>query len=129
MAKPDALRKRAEAAEARAEALQREIADAREMCPSIRMQDYFDASLLVLINNEVTRGIQWNVWAKQAQERAEEWKQRADALAAELAALRAVTRDALNELWATYGDTPRTLPLMVRLEQALPPPPGSENRT
>lgn len=36
--------------------LRAQIADAREACPSIRMQDHFDASLLELVNLEVSRG-------------------------------------------------------------------------
>jgi hypothetical protein len=36
--------------------LEQEIADAREACPSIRRQDYFDAPLLKLIELEVSRG-------------------------------------------------------------------------
>lgn len=38
------------------DALRAEIADAREACPSIRMQDHFDASLLELVHLEVSRG-------------------------------------------------------------------------
>jgi vacuolar-type H+-ATPase subunit I/STV1 len=44
------------ACEAREQALKDEIATAREACPSIRRQDYFDAPLLTLINKEVSRG-------------------------------------------------------------------------
>lgn len=38
------------------ERLRDEIADAREACPSIRMQDHFDDPLLTLVNLEVSRG-------------------------------------------------------------------------
>lgn len=36
--------------------LREEIAEAREACPSIRLQDHFDSSLLTLVNREVSRG-------------------------------------------------------------------------
>lgn len=41
---------------AEVERLRDEIADAREACPHIRMQDHFDAPLLKLVNLEVSRG-------------------------------------------------------------------------
>lgn len=46
----------AEALAAEVHRLRDEIATAREACPSIRMQDHFDASLLELVNLEVSRG-------------------------------------------------------------------------
>jgi hypothetical protein len=36
--------------------LKQQIADAREACPSVRMQDNFNAPLLTLVNLEVSRG-------------------------------------------------------------------------
>lgn len=45
---------RAESA-ARIAELEQEIAEAREACPVVRRQDYFDASLLTLVNEEISQ--------------------------------------------------------------------------
>jgi hypothetical protein len=51
-----ALILRCEALEAENADLKQQIADAREACPSVRMQDNFNAPLLTLVNLEVSRG-------------------------------------------------------------------------
>lgn len=53
---PDECRPHVAAMRDEIKRLRAEIADAREACPSIRMQDHFDASLLELVNLEVSRG-------------------------------------------------------------------------
>ena len=43
------------------EAAEQEIAEAREACPLVRRQDYFDASLLELVNHEIGQLIDMTV--------------------------------------------------------------------
>jgi hypothetical protein len=52
----DALCRELAEAEATRQQLEAEIAAAREACPSIRLQNHFDDSLLTLVNLEVSRG-------------------------------------------------------------------------
>jgi len=56
--------------------------------------------------------------------RADQAESRLAALEGEIAALRRACSAALGELWATYGENARTLPLLIRLENALPAPPS-----
>jgi hypothetical protein len=55
-----------------------EIAEAREACPSVRMQDNFDAPLLKLINNEVVRGFKLDSWLADAQRQLQQARQERD---------------------------------------------------
>jgi hypothetical protein len=47
--------------------LKAEIAEAREACPIVRRQDYFDAPLLTLINAEISQLFQWQSRAEKAE--------------------------------------------------------------
>ncbi len=60
---------------ARCEALQTEIAEAREACPIVRRQDYFDASLLTAVNETVRQLFQMQSWRDEAHARCEALEQ------------------------------------------------------
>jgi len=46
--------------------LKAQIGEAREACPIVRRQDYFDASLLTVVNETVSQLFQWQSWAQEA---------------------------------------------------------------
>lgn len=71
---------------AKAEQYRDEIAEAREACPSIRRQDYFDAPLLKLVTLEVTRGFMRDSQLQASNARAEQYREALERLHARIAA-------------------------------------------
>jgi hypothetical protein len=65
-----------------------EIAEAREACPCVRMQDFFDAPLLKCVEKTVSFGFFWQSQAEQAEARATAAETREMELRAQLAAHR-----------------------------------------
>jgi hypothetical protein len=82
---------------------QQEIAEAREACPIVRRQDYFDAPLLTLIEQEVSQLFQM--------------QSRAEQLEADLTAMRA-EHDALQQVLADEKDANRNLQASLALHEA-----------
>lgn len=60
--------------------LEAEIADAREACPVVRRQDYFDAPLLTLIEAEISQLFSWQSQAEAAVKRTQELERERDRL-------------------------------------------------